>query len=171
MNSSPSRNGSAALAALAFVASVVGAQVPGTPEAAPASIFGETVEVRVINVEVVVTDKQGLPVTGLQPGDFALKVDGAEVPIQYFTEVRGGDAIEGPPDAPVMVPGVPQLAPGTPVGTSYLVFIDDFYPLARDRDLVIEKLSADLGRLRPEDRMAVVAYDGLQLEMLSSWSQ
>jgi len=171
MNGPPGRNGSAALAALAFVASVVGAQVPGTPEAAPASIFGETVEVRVINVEVVVTDKQGLPVTGLQPGDFALKVDGAEVPIQYFTEVRGGDAIEGPPDAPVMVPGVPQLAPGTPVGTSYLVFIDDFYPLARDRDLVIEKLSADLGRLRPEDRMAVVAYDGLQLEMLSSWSQ
>ncbi len=92
------------------------------------------------------------------------------MPIQYFTEVRGGDAIEGPSDGPV-IPGVPQLAPGTPVGTSYLVFIDDFYPLPRDRDKVLEKISADLGRLRPEDRMAVVAYDGLRLEMLSSWSQ
>ena len=170
MNLSPARPGSLASAAFALLTSVAWAQAPGTPEAAPGSLFGETVEVRVINVEVVVTDKQGLPVTGLQSGDFSLKIDGAELPIQYFTEVRGGDAIEGPPDEPV-IPGVPQLAPGTAVGTSYLVFIDDFYPLARDRDLVLEKLSADLGRLRPEDRMAVVAYDGLRLEMLSSWSQ
>jgi len=43
--------------------------------------------------------------------------------------------------------------------------------LQRDRDKVIEKISADLARLRPEDRMAVVAYDGRKLEMLSSWSQ
>ena len=159
-----------AFAALQVVASVLRAQAPGSQEAGLAPLFGETVEVRVINVEVVVTDKQGLEVTGLQAGDFALKVDGEEVPIQYFTEVRGGDAIEGPADEPV-IPDVPQLAPGSPVGTSYLVFIDDFYPLPRDRNKVIEKISADLGRLRPEDRMAVVAYDGLRLEMLSSWSQ
>ena len=159
-----------AFAALQVVASVLRAQAPGSQEAGLAPLFGETVEVRVINVEVVVTDKQGLEVTGLQAADFALKVDGEEVPIQYFTEVRGGDAIEGPADEPV-IPDVPQLAPGSPVGTSYLVFIDDFYPLPRDRNEVIEKISADLGRLRPEDRMAVVAYDGLRLEMLSSWSQ
>lgn len=170
MNLSILRRSSAVLAGLVLAASSLAAQEPAAPAAAGAPLFGETVEVRVINVEVVVTDKEGLPVTGLQPGDFVLKVDGEDLPIQYFTEVRGGDAIEGPADEPI-IPGVPQLAPGTPVGTSYLVFIDDFYPLARDRDKVIEKISADLGRLRPEDRMAVVAYDGLRLEMLSSWSQ
>lgn len=164
------RRSTAALAALFAAASGLSAQASGTPAAAGAPLFGETVEVRVINVEVVVTDKDGLPVTGLQPNDFLLKVDGEQLPIEYFTEVRGGDAIEGPADEPV-IPGVPQLAPGTPVGTSYLVFIDDFYPLQRDRDKVIERISADLGRLGPEDRMAVVAYDGLRLEMLSSWSQ
>jgi VWFA-related protein len=173
MNSSPARFRAFAVAAVfAALASTaaVPAQTQGAPEPAPGPLFGETVEVRVINVEVVVTDKQGLPVTGLQAGDFALKVDGAEVPIQYFTEVRGGDAIEGPSEG-VAIPGVPQLAPGTPVGTSYLVFIDDFFPLARDRDKVIDKLAADLSRLGPEDRMAVVAYDGVKLEMLSTWSQ
>lgn len=173
MNSLPVRRSLAALAALGLlvvVASALRAQAPGGQEVVPTPLFGETVEVRVINVEVVVTDKQGLPVTGLQAGDFALKVDGEEVPIQYFTEVRSGDAIEGPADEPVIA-DVPQLAPGSPVGTSYLVFIDDFYPLPRDRNKVIEKISADLGRLRPEDRMAVVAYDGNRLEMLSSWSQ
>ncbi len=175
MDSAPTRRLPAPLAAFAFpalllAASALWAQTPATPATVPGTLFGETVEVRVINVEVVVTDKQGLAVTGLQPGDFSLKIDGSEVPIQYFTEVRGGDAIEGPAEEPV-IPGVPQLAPGTPVGTSYLVFIDDFYPLARDRDHVLEKVAADLARLRPEDRMAVVAYDGRRLEMLSSWSQ
>lgn len=170
MNLSIVRRSIAVVAGLLLAASGLVAQAPAGQAAAGAPLFGETVEVRVINVEVVVTDKDGLPVTGLQPADFVLKVDGEQLPIQYFTEVRGGDAIEGPAEAPI-IPGVPQLAPGTPVGTSYLVFIDDFYPLQRDRDKVIEKISADLGRLRPEDRMAVVAYDGLRLEMLSSWSQ
>ncbi len=170
MNLSIVRRSFAVVAGLLLAASRLVAQAPAGQAAAGAPLFGETVEVRVINVEVVVTDKDGLPVTGLQPADFMLKVDGEQLPIQYFTEVRGGDAIEGPAEEPV-IPGVPQLAPGTPVGTSYLVFIDDFYPLQRDRDKVIEKISADLGRLRPEDRMAVVAYDGLRLEMLSSWSQ
>ncbi len=170
MNSSFTRLGSAALAALALAASGLRAQAPEDSAPVLAPLFGETVEVRVINVEVVVTDKQGLPVTGLSAADLVLKVDGAEVPIQFFTEVRGGDAIEGPSEGPA-IPGVPQLAPGTAVGTSYLVFIDDFYPLQRDRDRVIEKLSADLSRLGREDRMAVVAYDGRRLEMLSTWSQ
>ncbi len=170
MNSTPARMAPAALGALALVASGLWAQAQGKPEPPLAPLFGETVEVRVINVEVVVTDKQGLAVTGLQAADFALKIDGGQVPIQYFTEVRGGDAIEGPSEEPA-IPGVPQLAPGTPVGTSYLVFIDDYFALQRDRDRVLQKLSADLARLGPEDRMAVVAYDGRKLEMLSTWSQ
>lgn len=169
MSISPVRRSGIALAALALLATSLRAQAPAS-EGTADGLFGETVEVRVINVEVVVTGKDGLPVTGLQAGDFALQVDGKELPIQYFTEVRGGDAIEGPDEQPT-IPGVPQLAPGTPVGTSYLVFIDDFYPLQRDRDKVLERLSADLARLQPEDRMAVVAFDGLKLEMLSTWSQ
>jgi hypothetical protein len=47
----------------------------------------------VVNLEVVVTDRDGLPVTGLTAGDFRLLVDGGETPIRYFTEVRGGDAV------------------------------------------------------------------------------
>ena len=43
-------------------------------------------------VEAVVTDRQGNRVTGLKPGDFRLEVDGKAVPIEYFNEVRGGQA-------------------------------------------------------------------------------
>ena len=135
-----------------------------------APIFGETVEVRVVNLEAVVTDRDGLPVTGLMAGDFVLRVDGAEVPIQYFSEVRGGDAVEIEPGRGGTVSGVPELVPGTPVGTSYLLFIDEFFSIARDRDFVLRGIRDELSRLGPEDRMAIVAWDGRELEMLSSWS-
>jgi hypothetical protein len=62
----------AALLAAAFPAF---SQTPAPPPAAkpaeaPGSLFGEQIDVRVVNVEVVVTDKQGNRVAGLRPGDF-----------------------------------------------------------------------------------------------------
>ncbi len=167
MNPTPRpQNAALALLALALMAG------PSLAQQAEPPVFGETVEVRVVNLEVVVNDKQGLPVTGLAARDFVLKVDGVEQPIDYFTEVRGGDAIEGAPEpGQPEIPGVPQLAPGSAVGTSYLVFIDEYFSMPNDRNKVLGKLSEDLSRLGPDDRMAIVAYDGRELEMLSTWSQ
>ena len=68
------------------------------------------------------------------------------------------------------MPGLPALAPGERVGTSYLVFIDDYFSLARDRDAVLTAMADDLSMLGPDDRMAVVAFDGKQVTMLSTWS-
>lgn len=145
----------------------------GAPAAAqpPTSLFGETVEVRVVNLEVEVTDPDGFVVTGLGPGDLRLEVDGEPVEIQYFTEIRSGTAV-APGAAPDRSPvaGVPSLVPGEPVGTSYLVFIDDYFSISRDRDRVLEALREQVALLKPEDRMAVVAWDG-EITMLSSWSQ
>jgi len=162
-----------ALAAAAFTLALpLAAQPAGEADAPPA--FAETIDVRVVNVEVVVTDRQGNRVTGLGPEDLILTVDGERVPIDYFTEVRGGVAV-GAPEAPeggpeAAVPAVAALAPGEPVGTSYLVFIDDWFPIRRDRNHVLRELADDLPNLGPGDRMAVVAFNGAQVEMLSSWT-
>ena len=137
-------------------------------------VFGEVIDVRVINLEVVVTDRDGVRVPGLAAEDFVLKVDGREVTIDYFTEVLGGQAVSRPAaegTAGEALASVPQLAPGEPVGTSYLLFIDDFFSIARDRDAVLQGLMEDLPVLGPQDRMAVVAFDGRRLTMLSTWSQ
>jgi len=130
-------------------------------------VFGEVLDVRVVNLEVVVTDKDGIAILGLGPQDFELTVDGEPVAIDYFSEVRGGLAVE---QGQGEVSGVPALLAGEPVGTSYLLFIDDFFSLAADRDRILDGMVADLPLLRPEDRLAVVAFDGKELEMLSSWS-
>ena len=160
------------LAAGALLGALAPALAQQPPAEQPSGIFGEQIEVRVVNVEVVVTDKQGNRVQGLKPGDFRLKVDGKAVPVEYFNEVRGGQAIalEAQDAESAAVHGLPSLAPGSPVGTSYLVFVDDFFSLGPRRDEVLRGLKEQLSRLGPEDRMAIVAYDGGRVDMLSSWT-
>ena len=142
------------------------------PLAAPAQTdeetFGESIDVRVVNVEAVVTDRKGNRVTGLTAGDFRLLVDGAEVPVDYFTEVAEGVALPAPRSAEG-APAPPATTAG-PVGRSYLVFIDESVVKQPDRDLVLQELERDLDRLGPGDRMAVVAFDGTQLHRLADWT-
>lgn len=136
----------------------------------PASIYGESIDVRVVNVEVVVTDGSGNRVTDLRPEDFLLKVDGKEMPIEYFTEVRQGQAVASPAAPGAEAAPAAGVEPGGTVGTSYLVFIDDFFPIEMRRNEVLRALQSDLTRLRPEDRMAIVAWDGGKVSVVSNWS-
>lgn len=150
----------------------VAAQEPAVAAQEPArepGVFGEVIEVRLINLEVVVTDSDGRRITGLTPDQFRLLVDGDEVPIEYFTEIRSGIAMEQP-GVEVGMELAPGTRPGEPVGTSYLIFVDEFFSLARDRDIVLDAISDDLATLGPRDRVAVVAFDGRNLDMLSSWT-
>lgn len=139
--------------------------VAGPPSA---SLFGDIIDVRVVNLEVVVT-RNGERVSGLQPEDFELTIDGEDVPIEYFTEVLGGTAVQSGTESQAGT--LPALAPGAPVSTSYLVFIDEFFMLPSMRNMVLKGMIEQLPMLDPEDRMAVVAFNGKKLEMLSSWSQ
>lgn len=154
---------------LAVHAGPAGAQ--DLPEALP-SVFSEVLDVRVVNLEVVVTDKSGVPVRGLQAGDFRLTIDGEEIPIDYFSEIQGGVvAPRGATAGEGQIAELPALVPGEPMETSYLIFIDEFFGIARDRDRVVRALIEQLPRMGPSDRMAVVAYNGKDLEMLTTWSQ
>ncbi len=132
--------------------------------------LAESIDVRVVNLEAVVTE-HGVPVHGLSPGDFRLCLNDEEQPIEYFSEVIGGVAGSDEADPETGTPGIPSLASGEPIGVSYLVFIDDYFSIAQDRNRVLDALDDQLADLRPEDRMAIVAYDGNHVEMLSSWSR
>ncbi|MFY9825785.1 MAG: hypothetical protein WAM82_30705, partial [Thermoanaerobaculia bacterium] len=64
------------VAGLAAVGGPAGAAKPVTPPAS--SSFGESIDVRVVNVEAVVTNRKGGRVPGLTAADFRLLVDGRE---------------------------------------------------------------------------------------------
>ncbi|MDE2851748.1 MAG: VWA domain-containing protein [Acidobacteriota bacterium] len=142
------------------------APAPGQEVEIP-EVFSETIDVRVVNVEVVVTDRQGNRVQGLKPSDFELLVDGKPTPIDYFTEIEDGLAA-GARNGDMAA--VPSVDPNAPVGTNFLIFIDDVFSIERDRNRVLDRLRDDLGTLRPVDRVAVVAFDGKSAETLTGWT-
>ena len=127
-------------------------------------IIGETIDVRVVNVEVVATS-DGELVRGLAASDFRLLVDGREVPIEFFTEVAEGTA------APSATGPAAPVAPAEAVPRSYLVFVDESFSVSEPRNVVLEKLEADLGLMGPEDQMAVLAFNGSKIEVLSPWTR
>jgi VWFA-related protein len=164
---------SKALAALSIVSLAIpaaGQQTPPPPPPpSPQDSFGEVIEVRVVNLEVVVTDQSGERVPALGPEVFRLIVDGEEVPIEFFTEIRGGVAMASPGIAAGMELA-PGIRPGEPVRTSYLVFIDDFFSVKRDRDDLLGELADQVASLGPGDLVAVVAFDGTGVETLTNWT-
>lgn len=133
----------------------------------PGPVIGETIDVRVVNVEAVVTDEKGERVRGLTPADFRLLVDGKEVPVDYFTEVADGETARtaGGAEGPVA-----PLPPEEQVGRSYLVFIDESFSVAEQRDSILTSLEQGLTRFSPADRMAVLAFDGKEIDVLSPWT-
>lgn len=170
---------------LLLIGLILGGVAIGAQESspvAPAAEFGASIDVRTVNVEVVVTDRKGNRVQGLKAADFRLKVDGRPVPLDYFTEVQEGQAAGPAAEATVTTgttetaapaaapaPAAPAAAPAGPVGTSYLVFVDESSAVASDRNLMVKLLARDLP-VGPADRMAIVAFDGHKLDLVKDWT-
>jgi VWFA-related protein len=126
-------------------------------------LFTDKLEVRVVEVEVVATDKAGNSVTGLTKDDFELYEDGKPVTVTNFYAVDGGREVI-PADASVAAPDTePPGASVTPAPRRQLnlvVFVDNLNtsPLQRNHviDLVHDQLSDLVG---PDDQVMVVTYD------------
>ena len=118
-------------------------------------LFSDVIDVRVVNVEVVVTDRKGNRIRGLEAEDFELQIDGAPVPISYFMEVDGG---------------YERGSTNAPVGANYLIFIDDLHAIKQHRDRVLSRIEQDLASLTPADQVAVVAFDGSTISLLADWT-
>ncbi|MXW00985.1 MAG: VWA domain-containing protein [Holophagales bacterium] len=156
------RLGSAAAVTFCIAAVPVWGQEEDWPD-----LFSEVLDVRVVNVEVVVTDRRGNRIRGLEASDFELLVDREPLPISYFTEVDEGVARSSFDDD---VARVPSVVADEPVGTSYLIFIDDLHAVRQHRDRVLSRLEQDLVLLNPADRVAVVAFDGRNVSRLTDWT-
>ena len=134
---------------------------------AEVQIFEAAIDVRVVNVESVVTDGGGARVRGLGAADFRLLVDGVEVPIEYFVEVTSGKSVAAEPAGAAVGAPVP---PATEVARNYLVYIDESFSVSAVRNEILNKLNRDLALMQPGDQLALMAFDGKRLEVLSGWT-
>lgn len=127
-------------------------------QAQEAPRFGEMIEVRRTEAEVVVTDAKGNPVAGLQPSDFVLFEGGQQVEITNFSEVRD-DRIITPTGTPTR--GADSAsAPERRI----VIFIDNDSIPTIERNQVLEsarKLVATFGR---NDLVMIVTWNrGMKL--------
>lgn len=148
---------------IAFGAVLCTATGPPAAQEDPTDTFREEIEVRVVNLEVVVTDEEGRRVTGLPAEAFRVEIQGEQVTIDHFAEISEPSSTAA---------GTAEAAGSDEASAvNFLVFIDDHVSLARNRDFVLARLRRELPVLGPHDRMAIVAYDGRRLETLSGWSR
>lgn len=124
--------------------------------AAPASAqLVESIEVRITNVEVVVTDRSGRPVHGLTREDFELFENGKTQPITNFYEVRGTEvqaADAAAAEEPVVSEELRQR--------KIIIFIDNTSLDPHRRNTALREISDALhSLLRPGDDAMVALWD------------
>jgi VWFA-related protein len=141
------------------------AALPLAAQSQGEAAFGEAIDVRVVNVEAVVTGKGGERVRGLSKDDFRLLVDGREVPIGFFNEVTDGTLVAADSGQGGQAAPEPEV-----VGRRVLVFVDDSFGIAPYRNAVLDRIRQSLDRLSPQDQVAVVEFDGKKLDLLSGWT-
>jgi VWFA-related protein len=132
---------------------------------AATNLFGETVTVNVVNVEVFVTDKKGNRVTGLTKDDFELFENKRPMAITNFYAIEGGK-----PTAPPAPPAAPGEAiveavepPGPPAEDQRLllvVYVDNFNLRPFNRNRVLREMRTFIDqKLTRGDLMMLVTYD------------
>lgn len=134
----------------------IGAQepIPDNSEDAWPAIFGETAEVRVVEIETFVTDKDGQPAIGLNADDFILLVNGEPVPLANFYAVAEGQARQSP-----IVANGTEAQEEPPLETPRLhlaIFVDNPHISTANRSRLLSRLRELLLAERREDLHTMV---------------
>jgi len=127
--------------------------------------FDETIEVRRVNVDVVVVDAAGEPVRDLERSDFALFENGRSVEILNFAEYREAAAAAPPADATAAPEADAAAELAGPV--SWVIYVDSGKVAPGPRNSATKDLQDFLRtRARPDDRVLVAGFDGRALRLL-----
>ena len=129
------------------------------------TVFSEVLEVRVTNVDVIVTGRDGKPVTGLTRDDFELFEDGVRKDLSNFLELRGEAApsmtvVEG--NAPAPTPAAHDVR-----RRDITVFIDDTVVPPFRRNEIFPVLQEFLRRnVRDGDTVSIAVWNNsLKVEL------
>jgi VWFA-related protein len=149
-------------AAIALLAGA--ALAAGQDEPPPAGSFGERVDVEVVEVDVVVTGRDGRHVLDLGRRDFAVLVDGEPVEIAYFTPPRAG-AEPGAEPRPEAAPAVAETtwdgeveeAPAP--GSTLVVYVDQAALRVAERRRALIEIREFLARRVPGETVAIAAFE------------
>ncbi len=131
--------------------------------------FVESIEVRVADVDVVVTDRDGNPLTELTRENFELYEDGTRVEIAYFSRIVEGRLVEdgaGKETGAARAPAEDRRAELT-----WAIFLDQTNMRPARRNEALRKVRAFLhGAMREGDRAIVATFDGLTFRVRGTFT-
>jgi VWFA-related protein len=140
-------------------------QQPQEPAPAPLAM---NIDVRIINVDVVVTDRRGNPITGLTRDDFEIRENNVPKTITNFYEVAGSRAKNVVADTVVNAP-VPPTEPVAPQSSEdipenmkrrIIFYIDNLSLAPFNRNRVFTQMKDFLKTaMRPGDEAMIATYN------------
>src|SRR5215471_1691473 len=133
--------------------------------------FRESVEVHVMDLDVVVTDSKGRHIGDLAQSDFTVKVAGKPVPIDYFAKIEEGqihapDLATAPPER---VLAEYRKGEDAYVPRHFLIYVDVGHLAPNDRNRALDALRDLITRFGPTDTGRVVLFDRRSKDM-SPWT-
>jgi len=155
--------------AACVAATAVFAQQPQknqTPQPGDIPKLTESIDIRVINVDVVVTDKKGNPVTGLTKDDFEIYENGVLKPISNFYEVTAKPEPAVPPvtkaeATPAPLPVKPHVdeIPETQK-RRIIIYIDNLSLAPFNRNRVFKQMKEFITQvMRPGDEAMLATFN------------
>ncbi len=133
-------------------------------ETPPTGVFAEEVSVRVINIDVVVTDRSGKSVSGLSRDEFELRLDGEELPISNFytqtheaTQRRTARDTDGSRDPSFR--SLEEIRAGSTRRTHVVILIDHTRLSSSHRKRAFGALKEAVNSLGPDDLVSVVGIE------------
>ncbi|MEX0879415.1 MAG: VWA domain-containing protein [Thermoanaerobaculia bacterium] len=151
---------------------ILGAAAALAQEPAPSlPSFSERVEVRVLDLDVDVTDSKGQPVTDLKREDFKVKIGKKTVPIDYFARVDQG-TIHAPDlssASPDQVLATYRKGDEVFVPRNFILYVDLGFLSPGVRNRSLEALRDFVTRLGPDDAARVVVFDRSP-KVLADWT-
>lgn len=118
--------------------------------------FADEIEVRVIDVDVVVTDRRGNPITNLTREDFELYENGKRLEIPYFSRIVDGRIADLPADASQQG-AFPATAPRTPL--TWIIYIDQTNLPPQRRNVAMRQLQKFLASAMEAGHRGVIAHN------------
>src|SRR5262249_15333363 len=152
--------------ALAVLAAI-GSQTPS--QQAPAPVFRSST--RLVQVNVVVHDKHGQPVTDLKKEDFTVLEHGKPQAISFF-EMDSASTIAAQPAAPLapdVFTNLPARRGGVPTGIT-VILVDLVNTGWADQHYAREGLLKFLKQIEPQDRIAIFTLGGRGLTLLHDYT-
>lgn len=126
--------------------------------------FFDSLDVEIVNLDVMVTNDAGEPVLGLEREDFTVFEDGRPVELTHFAAIAPGRA--GQPASTADLTPADGRAEQRPAdfggsGLQLVIFVNQLDLTPQGRNRLLRELSAQIdGTLRSGDRAMVLAFDG-----------